>query len=121
VIDEEDSALGFHAHIEFSGLLDLGVPANLADHVVAVVREALSNVVRHANASAARIRVALVGDLLTVVVDDNGCGLGNPTRSSGLTNMRQRAESHGGTLELLGSALGGARLAWTARTRSGTW
>lgn len=118
VLGEESAALGFVAGIEFSGPLDLAVSAGLADDVVAVVREALSNTARHAHASSARVTLCLLGSLLTLEVSDNGHGIGTTTRSSGLSNMRRRAQAHAGTLVFAVPSGGGTHLHWTAQIAS---
>ena len=60
------------------------------------------------------VSVTLIDDVITVEVADNGVGLGTPTRSSGLANLRKRAEQHNGTLTLDTTDDGGTRLTWTA-------
>ncbi len=115
VFDEQRLALGIDTQVDFSGPLDLGVPANLADDATAVIREAVSNIARHAAAHSVQVRVDLTGDLLTLEVTDDGVGLQRTDRSSGLGNMRRRAEAHGGTLELSVPAGGGTHLRWTAK------
>lgn len=108
------------ARIDFSGPLDTGVAPGLAEDVVAVVREALANVVRHASASNVRVLVQLADDELVVEVTDDGAGITDTGRRSGLGNLRRRAEAHAGTLELSVPPGGGTLLRWTARTgRSG--
>ena len=98
--------------VQFSGPLSV-VDAVLADHAEAVVREAISNAVRHANATTMAISVS-VGDELTVDVVDNGCGIGDEISPSGLANLRQRAEDVGGTFSVLKAEGGGTRLRWCA-------
>jgi signal transduction histidine kinase len=120
VMEDETPVLGFSPDIRFTGPLDLGVGGELADDVVAVVREALSNVGRHAAASSVAVEVSLVQGMVTVDVCDDGRGIGNPTRSSGLTNLRRRAEAHHGGFHLTRSPQGGTRLRWTARAESGS-
>ena len=114
VVEDARPALGFTAHAEFSGPLDQGVPEELADHVVAVAREALSNAARHAAARSLRLRVTLAQELLTVDAIDDGRGIGTPTRSSGLANLERRAKEYDGTLEILEPDRGGTHLRWTA-------
>jgi signal transduction histidine kinase len=115
IIEEHTPQLGFTAGISFAGRLDLNMNAALADDIVAVTREALSNCARHARATAADISLALQDGLVTLDIADNGRGLGTITRSSGLTNMRRRAERNGGTFQLATPVGGGTRLTWTAR------
>ena len=119
VLEDAIPSLGFDASIEFSGSLDLNVPDRLCDDVVAVAREALSNIARHAAASAVHIRVAIDDGLLSLDISDNGDGIGSPTRSSGLSNMRLRAQTHHGDLTISEGPGGGTHLHWTARVVAG--
>jgi signal transduction histidine kinase len=118
VIDEEKAALGTPIDLSFSGPLDDQVPAHLAEDAVAVVREALSNAARHARADTVRVSVALTGDRLEVQVEDDGIGLDNPTRSSGLRNLRQRADRHHGTFDITSTPNHGTVLRWTGICRA---
>ena len=72
VVEEARPALGFTAHAEFSGPLDQAVAPELADDVVAVAREALSNAARHAHARSVRLRVTAGGPELRVEAIDDG-------------------------------------------------
>ncbi len=114
VLDETAAGVGFAVEVDFVGPLDTRISHPLALDVEAVVREAVSNAARHARAGAVKVTVALVDELVTVEVVDNGVGIGRSTRSSGLTNMRRRAESHGGTFTTTTPAGGGTHLRWTA-------
>ena len=116
IIDEHTAQLGFTAGIRFAGLLDPGPDEVLAQDILAVTREGLSNCARHAQATAVTIVLALQDGLITLDITDNGRGLGTPARSSGLSSMRRRAERNGGTFQLTTPATGGTHLAWTART-----
>ena len=90
-------ALGFEPGLRLKGPID-SVDVELADDVVAVTPEALSNCARHAQASLVDVAVTATADALTVEVTDDGRGIGSPERSSGLGNMRRRAETRGGTM-----------------------
>jgi signal transduction histidine kinase len=105
--------LGFAPTITFSGPLE-DIAEGLADDILAVTRESLSNCARHAHAHSVDVQLSLVDGVVTLEVNDDGRGIGDPSRSSGLRHMRERAERHGGTLEIGTSATGGARLHWTA-------
>ncbi|MDH6678657.1 signal transduction histidine kinase [Rhodococcus sp. LBL1] len=85
----------------------------VADHVEAVVREAVANAVRHSGADSVRI-VVDVGDRVTVEVVDDGSGIGEPVERSGLANLSARAEEVGGTFECGSGAAGGTRIVWSA-------
>ena len=80
-----------------------GVPAMtgaLATVGYRIVQEALTNVVRHAGATAARTSVSCAGGTLTIIVEDDGVGIGRGVPDLGITGMRQRAEQIGGTLQI---------------------
>ena len=106
-------ALGFTPEVELSGRLDEVVDAQVIDDVVAVAREGLSNVARHAEASRAQLSVSLVRSVLMVEVVDDGRGIQTPHRSSGLKYAHRRARRHGGSFEVVAPADGGTRLVWT--------
>jgi signal transduction histidine kinase len=92
---------------------------DLARQAEAVITEAVSNCVRHAAASRLTVRVT-AADLLTVEVVDNGRGIpADNKRSSGLTNMRQRAEQLGGTCEFGTPPGGGTRMRWSVPLTEG--
>lgn len=97
--------------LHISGPLSV-VEAGLADHAEAVVREAVSNVVRHAGASTVSVTVA-VDDNLTVTVLDDGCGFPEETTASGLANLAARAQECGGRLDVRREPAGGTRLVWS--------
>jgi signal transduction histidine kinase len=115
IIEEHAPQLGFTADVRFAGPLDLNTNMTLADDILAVTREALSNCARHAHATAVGISLALQDGLITLDIADNGRGPGTTTRSSGLTSMRYRAERNGGTFQLTTPGGGGTHLTWTAR------
>ena len=89
------------------------VDAGLADHAEAVVREAVSNAVRHANATTLTVNVK-VDDDLTIEVVDNGCGISGDITGSGLTNLRRRAEDVDGAFTVEHVATGGTLARWSA-------
>jgi signal transduction histidine kinase len=80
--------------------------------VLAVVRESLANVSRHAEASAATVRVSF-GDVLVVEVTDDGVGMGSSERRSGLANLEHRAAVRSGELAVEGAEPSGTRVRWT--------
>ncbi len=97
--------------LHVSGPLSV-VDAVLADHAEAVVREAVSNVVRHSGGSTVAVNVT-VDDNLTITVTDDGVGFPAETTRSGLANLAARARECGGRLETGAGPAGGGRLAWT--------
>ncbi|GAA3023758.1 two-component system sensor histidine kinase [Kitasatospora albolonga] len=114
VVEEAQAALGFAPRLSMEGLLDTDVPTAVADHVVAVLGEALSNAVRHANAGRVEVVLQATGTQVVLTVQDDGVGIPEQGRRSGLRNLAERAEGLGGTLELAVPPGGGARLVWSA-------
>ncbi|GEL24270.1 histidine kinase [Pseudonocardia sulfidoxydans NBRC 16205] len=117
VVDEAAEVLGFGPALRFTGPADtLSGDDELVDDLVAVLREALTNVAKHA--AAAHVEVDLVVDpgagLVELVVADDGRGPGEGGRRSGLANLQRRAERRGGTFALAPGPGGGSRLTWTA-------
>ncbi|WP_226913398.1 GAF domain-containing sensor histidine kinase [Gephyromycinifex aptenodytis] len=98
VVERATAAFGFVPDVTFEGLLG-DVPAELEPDVVAVVREGLSNVARHAHATDAQVRVSTVDDLV-ITVRDNGVGVRADAACSGLANLDERARSHGGSFDV---------------------
>lgn len=92
-----DGSPGVRPLLWITGPVDLAVPAEMYGDVEAVVTEALSNAARHAPGAAVRVEVAVTDDTLTVRVADEGPGIGDTTRRSGLANLADRAQRRGGT------------------------
>jgi len=103
---------GVRTKSQFSGPLSVIEPT-LADHAEAVVREAVSNAVRHGGATEVTVLVR-VDDDLSVEVTDNGSGIADGITPSGLTNLRRRAEESGGTFDVGKAEGGGTVLHWSA-------
>ncbi|GAA3446422.1 GAF domain-containing protein [Planomonospora venezuelensis] len=105
--------LGFMPGLRMEGPLDNQVPEPVTEHLLAVLREALSNLVRHAKASKADVSVEVAGGRLTLVVRDDGVGLPPDGRRSGLRNLEERAVQAGGSFEAAAREEGGTRLCWS--------
>ncbi len=116
VVDRAERLLGWRPVLQVEGPLDEGVPERVRPHLVAVLREALSNVARHAGASSASVRID-VGDRIVAEVRDDGVGPGTSARRSGLRNLRERAEVLGGRMVVEGAAGGGTRVVWDVPLR----
>ncbi|MFE2206954.1 MULTISPECIES: sensor histidine kinase [Streptomyces] len=101
-VDAVTPALGFAPALRMEGLIDTEVPRMVADHAVAVVAEALSNVARHAGARRAEVSVVADDGVLTVTTSDDGVGLRVPDDRGrgGICNLTERAEGLGGTLSV---------------------
>lgn len=113
IVADAERALGFPPELRLDGPVD-AVPREVADHAIAVLREAVSNVVRHAGAGWVEVVVRCDGDQLSIRVEDDGRGIGSqPGVGRGLANMTQRAQILGGRLEVGDRAPSGTRVAWT--------
>ncbi len=112
VAAELTEVLGFAPALRMSGLLDT-LSDDLGEDVVAVARESLTNVARHARAGSVEIDVAAVENRLTVDVRDDGIGFGSADRRSGLDNLHRRAERRGGSVEVRAREPAGTWLCWS--------
>ena len=97
--------------VRMSGTVDNSVPPELAEHVEAVVREAVTNAVRHASATELSVLID-AGDDVVITVQDNGVGIPPDTARSGLRNLASRAAKFGGTLAVRATDGGGACVVW---------
>jgi signal transduction histidine kinase len=115
VVDELTPVLGNRPRLTTTGPVDTVVGADLRPDLLAVLRELLTNVARHAGASCVDVRISASPDEVVLEVADDGRGLGSSTRRSGLANLAARARGHGGALRLAESPSGGTLAVWTAR------
>lgn len=108
-------ALGREPRVRMEGPLDTVVPEPVAAHLTSVLTEALTNVARHAQATAVHVLVSARTDALTLQVEDDGVGLseGAVVPGNGLRNMRSRAVELGGGLSVRERPEGGTRLVWS--------
>ncbi len=105
--------------LRLTGPVDTLVTHEITEHAIAVVREALTNVARHAHATRVHVSVDVDEHTLAIVVTDNGVGIGTSTRRSGRANLLRRAGLLGGrcTLTSPDPTTGlGTRLTWTVPT-----
>ncbi|MEV4347499.1 GAF domain-containing protein [Actinoplanes sp. NPDC049596] len=113
VVGQARHTLGFEPGLRFSGLLD-ELRGDVVDDLVAVLREGLSNIARHARARSADVAVTVTDGRVTLEVRDDGIGIADNGRRSGLANLRQRAERHQGTLTVAPAQPAGTLLVWSA-------
>jgi signal transduction histidine kinase len=113
VVSELTPALGFEPAVRFSGVFEDVLPDAVVEDLLAVLREALSNVARHARARSTTVTATTTPGRLTLQVNDDGAGIGPTTRRSGLANLARRAEHHGGTLTVAPNTPTGTQLTWT--------
>jgi signal transduction histidine kinase len=107
--------LDYRPRVHFDGAIDTAVDRETGDQLLAVLREALSNIIRHAGASAVEVVVgAEKGELVLTVADD---GVGpvpgtTPMSGFGLRNMESRALSLGGTCHVRANEPHGTVVEW---------
>ena len=118
VVSEVSAGLSSTPRITFSGPLDSLVDAPLADDLVAVLRECLTNTIRHADADVVEITVGIADGLVTLTVEDDGRGVPDGARLSGLANLTERAQLRGGTCTIT-SGSAGTRIEWSAPAADG--
>ncbi|MFE1512937.1 sensor histidine kinase [Streptomyces sp. NPDC058726] len=116
-VGEAAPLLGFAPSVRMEGLIDTQVPRETADHVVAVLSEALTNIARHARADRAQVALETDGREIRLSVSDNGVGITEGGRRSGVRNMAERAEQLGGTFDITGSPDRGTTLLWKVPVR----
>ncbi|MEO3751771.1 GAF domain-containing protein [Streptomyces sp. B6B3] len=126
--------LGFTPSVGFRGAVDARVPGEVADHLVAALREALSNAARHARPTRLEVTVEITDGSVRMVVADNGVGMPEamdpvvrdgtsptPGGGGGLRNIRRRAEGLGGSVEIGPGLEGtGTALIWQVPLTPGT-
>jgi signal transduction histidine kinase len=113
LVAELADVLHFTPALELEEPLDV-VPDDVVDDLMAAAREAITNIARHAHASSASVSVAIADNAVVLEVTDDGVGIGNAIRRSGLTNLTERALRHGGRFVAGALPGGGTRIVWTA-------
>lgn len=105
--------LGFTPAVRTSGPLDTVVPVPVGDHLLAVLREAISNIARHALADQAEVEIQVGESRLKLSVVDDGTGVPEHIVESGLRNSRRRAESLDGSLQVTRHQPTGTSFVWS--------
>lgn len=113
VIAESSGPLGFDAHLHLTGPIDSQISSDIADQLLSVLREALSNAARHAQATRVDVYIEAADELVLRVIDD-GVGFSGAGRADGkgLGNMAERAKRLGGTFEVRMGDPSGTALEW---------
>lgn len=115
IVDDAADALRFHPQVTMTGPIDGAIPTHLSDDALATLRESLSNVARHAQASRVEVLVTVdeAAKTLTVRVDDNGIGIPEATKPrGGLRNMAVRAQTAGGHTTTVRTSEPGTSVTW---------
>jgi signal transduction histidine kinase len=116
LVDSFAGSLGFAPELVIRGRLT-GLSPSLEADVIAVVREGLANVARHARASKVCVQI-VAGKDLSVELSDDGVGIGPGSARSGLVNLGTRAAARSGTFDLQQVQPRGTRLSWRAARES---
>ncbi|HEY4946510.1 MAG TPA: GAF domain-containing sensor histidine kinase [Acidimicrobiales bacterium] len=115
LVREVTPVVGSEIEVSFNGPVDSVIPDRVAEHLLATVREALTNVGRHADATEVRLALTVEDGTCSLEVVDNGRGIGdNPSSEGGLglVNLRSRAEKLHGRFTVESPAGGGTVLTW---------
>lgn len=112
VIGEVTGSWHVPPRISFAGPLDSLITSALADDLVSILRELLTNIVKHAHATRVQIEVSVADEHVTVVVEDDGVGISSPTTGHGLTNLEDRAALRSGRSTITRPSGGGTRVEW---------
>ena len=121
IVARASRILGFMPRIEVTGEV-AGIPADLVANIASVIQEALSNIARHARASSAEVAFHATEHQVRIRITDDGIGLPDPLpRSSGISNLMNRARNLGGTATWSGQRAHrhGVRVAGSPRRRRG--
>ena len=114
LVRELRDLVGFELQVSFDGAVDTAVSEQVADHLMATIREAVTNIERHANATNATIALSANSGYCQLQVTDNGQGIDGKGREGGLglINLRRRAEKLHGQFEVASPPTGGTVLMW---------
>ena len=112
LVRDRSGTIGFPVELTIDGEID-DLPDYVGEQLVATVTEGLSNVTRHARATAAAVEIARRDGDVRLTIADNGCGIPqSPKRKGGLSNMMWRAAELGGTCAVGPNEPTGTRLVW---------
>lgn len=114
LVRRSENALGFSPRLTFDGLVDTLVSEGIGDHLVAALRESLSNVARHAHARRVEVEVVVGDESVLLRVSDDGVGIPDDPRDggSGLRNLAERAAALGGAFTASRRETGGTVATW---------
>ncbi|WP_430503395.1 GAF domain-containing protein [Micromonospora trifolii] len=116
-IEAAAEPLGFKPHLELTGPVDSAVPDAIRPDLTAVLREALSNVVRHAQCTRVDVVVRVDASQVTMTVTDNGVGCDPGAARGGLVNLRERASRLDGTFTIAPAEPHGTEVRWAVPLR----
>jgi signal transduction histidine kinase len=112
---EVESRLGIPVELKIASGIDQEIGPHCARHVVQALREILSNIVRHSQATGVQVQVDTTQNLIEVIVRDNGIGFTpNVGSGRGLRNLSSRARELGGDCTIKSEIGSGTMVRWTA-------
>ena len=114
-IDSLRSSSSINIACEFNGPIDTVIDGELAENVFAVLRELLTNAIKHSGAHLVEVQVSALKTKCEVRIVDDGIGIEEGVNRSGLLNLSKRAEVFGGSFEIYKRPNGGTRAIWSAR------
>ena len=117
ILEKSAAGLGFAPTLTLDGPPGL-IPPDVRPEMLAVLQEAISNVIRHASATAVEVTVSSLGPEVRLTVTDDGCGIGEVRRPSGLVNMADRARRLGGSFAISRKDPHGTVVDWRAPAAS---
>ncbi len=120
LVEELTPALGFEVKTSINGPVDAALSNEIVEQLLATLREALTNIGRHAEASRASVVLDVDSDTFRLQVLDNGHGISNGkgrAGGNGLGNMRRRAEKLNGSFDIETPDAGGTYLIWEVPLR----
>jgi len=115
LLEELKPVVGFGVHASFEGPVDTAVPDIVCENLLATIREAITNIGRHAQATQAAVTISVDDGQCQLQVVDDGCGIDQSqsrTGGLGLGNLRRRAEKLQGSFEVESPEDGGTILTW---------
>jgi len=115
VLADLSPVLGFDVHPSFEGPVDTAISDLVSQHLLAVIREAITNIGRHALATEARVAITASDGQCRLQIVDNGCGMTGYESDSGglgLGNLRHRAEKLHGRFDVESPDAGGTVITW---------
>ena len=117
LVNTSAEALGFAPRLLTQGPVDNAVDERVGEHLVAVLRELLSNVVRHSAATSVDVELSVDAGELLLRVSDNGRGVPEEAPRSGLRNLASRAEELGGSMSVVSGPGEGTVVEWASPAR----
>ncbi len=114
-IDSLRSSSSINIACEFNGPIDTVIDGELAENLFAVLRELLTNAIKHSGAHLVEVQVSVLKTRCEVRIVDDGVGIEEDVHRSGLLNLTKRAEDFGGSFEIYKRPNGGTRAIWSAK------